>query len=50
MYSSEDLERFNFQYQTESLPSGEDVKKNYRIEDEKGAVEQGNLLTQPYKL
>lgn len=26
MYSSEDLERFYFQYQTESLPSGESVQ------------------------
>lgn len=26
MYSSEDLERFYFQYQTEALPSGESVQ------------------------
>ena len=26
MYSSEDLERFYFQYQTESLPRGESVQ------------------------
>ena len=27
MYSSEDLERFYFQYQTESLPKGESIQK-----------------------
>ena len=26
MYSNEDLERFNFQYQTEVLPSGESIQ------------------------
>ena len=27
MYSSEDLERFYFQYQTESFPKGESIQK-----------------------
>ena len=34
MYSSEDLERFYFQYQTEALPHGETYSRNpinYRI-------------------
>ena len=26
MYSSEDLQRFNFQYQTEALPHGESIQ------------------------
>lgn len=30
MYGSEDLERFYFQYQTESLPSGESVQSFIR--------------------
>ena len=30
MYSSEDLERFYFQYQTEALPHGESLQKDTR--------------------
>ena len=30
MYSSEDLERFYFQYQTEALPHGESVSTQFR--------------------
>ena len=77
MYSSEDFERFYFQYQTETLPHGKSLQsfciKNkvpYNIfqkwfKDTRKKVvevqvdgtpkithetEQGNLLTEPYKL
>ena len=30
MYSSEDLERFYFQYQTEALPHGESLRSEER--------------------
>ena len=32
MYSSEDLERFYFQYQTEALPHGESLQSFLRYE------------------